>query len=546
MKRIRGLIYAFIISCSTGLFLPAAQVIQAEIITVQGEMESAVTAYLTRRFSSYSETKNLTYRMFLPASQTEGLHTQTIDRLRKNFTPYPTEINEFIDEYGNSGIEMAWNKEIHIIQTDLQFSARIYANYYAVDSSSTFPLAVDDRLKAFLTSTELSPSNDYMINYIGRSISYGLKREVDVVKNVFIWFDENIQMSNDTATKKDYDAHSVLRMRRGNERGLCNLAASIFKGLGIPVRVVYGISFQQEIPINTDVETFFYNYPNDEKLWLEVYFPDLGWIPYDPVGTHLGTVSHVIKFSVGPDSDYAADHWEVEIGDIIEFKEFIFDIRSDSAKLEVQNLDIGSSNSIIMSPVIEGFKAYTKEPELDVGQSEDSDIVKDDAGIDSMIVQNSDISRRLDVVATQDRIYVQRFTVEDPFTLTQIQIPLIKFADEGRIWLEVYADEDGKPGKVLFKTYSIHSPRIRFMMMDNPWLSFPVSKKTDAYLEKGSYWIALRSSGTTIFNWYASCGNVIGPSNDTRFRDVSLKKSHWNNIMNFDLTFQVFGNKEHN
>jgi hypothetical protein len=73
-----------------------------------------------------------------------------------------------------------------------------------------------------------------------------------------------------------------------------------------------------------------------------------------------------------------------------------------------------------------------------------------------------------------------------------------------------------------------------------------VGKKTDTYLEKGSYWIALRSSGSTIFNWYASSGNVIGSAHDTRFRDVSLKNSHWNNIMNFDLTFQVFGNKETN
>jgi hypothetical protein len=84
------------------------------------------------------------------------------------------------------------------------------------------------------------------------------------------------------------------------------------------------------------------------------------------------------------------------------------------------------------------------------------------------------------------------------------------------------------------------------MMTDNPWLSFPVGKKTDSLLGEGSYWIALRSSGSTIFNWYASCGNVIGPANDTRFRDASLKKSHWNNIMNFDLTFQVFGNRENN
>ena len=546
MKRIRGLVYTYIFTCVAVLFLSAAQTLRAEIITVHGEMESAVTAYLTRRFSSYSNTKNLTYRMFLPASQSEGLHTQTIDRVRKNFTPYPTDIKEFTDEYGNSGIQMAWNKEIHVIQTDLQFSARIYANFYRVDSNSTFPLAVDERLKPFLLSTDLSPANDFMINYIGRSISYGLKREVDVVKNILDWLDENIELSNDAFVKKNHGALSVLRMRRGDERGLCNLAASIFKGLGIPVRVVYGISFQQEIPISTEGDTYFYEYPNDEKFWLEVFFPDLGWIPYDPIGAHFGTVSHVVKFSVGPDSDYASDHWEIEVGDVIELKEFIFDIRSDSTNLEVQGFDTRNANRIIMSPFIEGFTVYTKEPELDVGESEEIDAVVESAEDDGMIVQNSDISRRLDVVATQKRVYAQRFTVDEPFTLTQIQIPLIKFADEGRIWLEVYTDEDGKPGSVLFKTYSIHSPRVRFMMTDNPWLSFPVGRKTDSLLGEGSYWIALRSSGSTIFNWYASCGNVIGPANDTRFRDVGLKNTSWNNIMNFDLTFQVFGSRENN
>jgi hypothetical protein len=385
-----------------------------------------------------------------------------------------------------------------------------------------------------------------MINYIGRSISYGLKREVDVVKNVFDWLDENIELSNETGSDDNHGALSVLRMQKGDERGICNLASSICKGLGIPARVVYGISFQQEIPVKTEHTTYHYEYPNDEKYWLEVFFPDLGWIPYDPVGSHFGTVSHVVKFSVGPDSDYASDHWDIEVGDIIEFKEFIFDIRSDSSNLEIHDFNPRNENRIIITPLIEGFKAYTKEPELNVGESEKIEPAVQIDENKGMIVHNSDISRRLDVVATQNRVYAQRFTLEETFTLTQVQIPLIKFADEGRIWLEIYTDEDGKPGSVLFKTYSIHSPRIRFMMTDNPWLTFPVGKKTDSRLDRGSYWIALRSSGSTILNWYASCGNVIGPANDTRFRDVSLKKSHWNNIMNFDLTFQIVGERENN
>jgi transglutaminase-like putative cysteine protease len=515
---------------------------QAEIMRVQGEMNSSITAYITRRFSSYSETKNLTYRMYFPPSQTEGLHTQTISKLRKSFTPFPTETHDFVDAYGNSGSLLVWNKEIRIIQMDVQFSAKIFSHFYTINSTAPYPVGVNERLKIFLSSTQLSPSNDFMINYVGRSIAYDLNREIDVVNNVFLWMDENISLMNSTDDEMGDDALSVLKNRSGTEKGLCNLAASIFKGLGIPVRVVYGISFQQEISVKTDDKSYIYDYPNDEKYWLEVHFPDLGWVAYDPMGTHFGTTSHLIKFSVGPDSAFASDTWEVEQGDLVEFKEFIFDIRSDLSTLEpIGSIENGSLR-LVLSPEIESFIPLKKEPDLDVGDisiGEGEEIEPSpEAGI---LVHNSGIVKRLDIVATQSRIYAQRFTLDAPARLNQVNLPLIKFSDEGRIWLEVYDDDNGKPGNVLFKTFSIHSPRIRFMMMENPWLNFPVGNRTDSLLDSGSYWIALRSSGSCIFNWFASAGNVIGPSVDTRFKDVGLKNPHWDNIMNFDMNFQIIG-----
>ena len=542
-KRVSSFKKQLLLSLFVAFLVCSARELSAELITVQGEMNSTLTAYLTRRLSSYSETKNLSFRMYLPASQTEGLHTQTITKLRKTFNPFPTETRDFVDEYGNSGVELIWNKEIRIIQTDLQFSVQVFSNFYPIDSSAPYPVATDERMKLYLNSTILSPSNDFMVNYIGRSIAYGLNREVDVVRNVFIWIDSHIRLSKEPETQKSYDALSVLKRQKGDERGLCNLAASIFKGLGIPVRVVYGISFQQEIAVDTEGGRYIYDYPNDQKHWLEVYFPDLGWIAYDPVGTHFGTVSHVIKFSVGPDSDFAVDRWEVEQGDLIDFKEFIFDILSDNVKLETLEYNPDGSNRIVLSASVQGFTPYTKEPELDVGREPDTAGESDtrvpaERGI---IVQNSDVTRPLDIVATQNRVYAQRFSIKTPIILAEVQLPLIKFADEGRIWLEIYSDDDGKPGKLLFNTLSIHSPRIRFMMMENPWLSFPVGSKTDSYLAGGNYWIALRSSGNCIFNWYASCGNVIGISDDTRYKDVSLKNPHWNNVLNFDMTFQIIG-----
>ena len=146
VKRVSSLKKGLLLSFLGVLMTLSSSPLKAELITVQGEMDSKVTAYLTRRYSSYSETKNLIYRMYLPDSQTEGLYTQNITKLRKTFTPFPTATNDFVDEYGNKGIELIWNKEVHIIQTDLQFSAQIFSNFYPIDSTAPYPTLSDERM----------------------------------------------------------------------------------------------------------------------------------------------------------------------------------------------------------------------------------------------------------------------------------------------------------------------------------------------------------------------------------------------------------------
>jgi len=517
----------------------------ADIIKLEGGMNTNVIAYITKRLISYNGTKNLTYKIFLPTSHTEGINTQSISRVTKTFTPYPTKVNEFNDKYGNSGIELKWNKEIKIVQIDLQFNAKIYSNFNTVSSTELFPISETKENNIFLTSTDLSPSNDMYINYVGRSISKGLNREIDVVSSIFLWLDRNIRISNSPEYKSQYDAISVLKNREGSEKGICNLACAIFKGIGIPSRVVYGISFHKEIDIKTPDERLVFNLPNDERYWTEVYFPDTGWIGYSPYGLHFATTSHVIKLSSGPDSDYVTELWSVEQGSISMFKDFNYDIRSESTLIsfkEYSNIDF---DKIVITPNLQSINLYTDEPKLDIkGLKAEKKVEELQPGIKGMILHNSDISQKLDVVATKNRIYAQKFDVNFPITISSIVLPLIKFGDEGRIWVEIYSDNNGIPAKKLFRTYSISSPKIRFMMIDNPWISFPVGKETNSYLKAGSYWILLRSSGNCIFNWHASEGNVIAGSLDTRYMNINLKKPHWNNLLNFDLNFQIIGKRE--
>jgi len=312
--------------------------------------------------------------------------------------------------------------------------------------------------------------------------------------------------------------------------------------MGIPVRVVRGLSFQKELSIKAENQTYIYNHPNGERFWVEVFFPDIGWVSYDPRGTHFGTTSHVIKLSAGPDSDHILEMWSIVEEHIDIQKEYIYDVKSDYSNIIFKGLKNGEVDKIVLTPLVTDVNEYQNEPNLDIeGLQIDTASEEPEAEITGMIFQNSDISHSLDLIATRNKVYAQKFSVSFPFTLTGINLPLIKFGDEGRIWIEIFADENGFPGKKLFRTYSINSPKIRYMMIENPWLSFPVGKKTDSYLQNGDYWLALRSSGNCIFNWYAREGNVIGTGNDTRYMDVSKKKQHWDNIMNMDLNFQIFG-----
>lgn len=543
MPKVRKLKYviAFLLS---GCMLVLPLWANAEVMNVTGEMSSHVTAYLTRRFTGTQDTKNLVYRIYLPYSVEEGINTQIITDLKKIFTPFPTEINPISDEYGNSGLELIWNRKVQLIQVNLQFSAKTHSSFYPISSKTEFPLDIEGPQKIFLTSTELSPSNNMLINYIGRTISLNLSREIDVVKSVFIWLDRNIRVSSKHNCENNNDALSVLKNRKGTSKGICNLAAAIFKGLGIPARVVFGISFQKEFELQDSGKKYIYNLPNNTRFWLEVYFPDVGWVGYDPRGMYFGATSHTIKFSVGPDSSICSDHWMVERGEATEYKDFIYDIKEDSVNLVCKSTEFEHINKLAISPVVPEFTLYINEPELEKkGLELNSPKPEPPEPTEKreIVIQVSNTTSKLSIVATQNRVFTQQFRIDAPLSVEKIVLPLIKFDGEGRIWVEFYSDNGGVPGASLFRTYSVDSDQVGFMMIDEPWLTFQVMEKNSYVLKPGVYWFSLHSVGNSIFNWNATEGNVFGGPFDTRFKDINLKQPQWNNILNFDLNFRILG-----
>jgi len=510
------------------------------IIQVEGEMTATATAYVKRWLSSHDGVSNLIYRMYFPESSTEGITTQMISNLRTNFIPYPSGLKEFTDEYGNTGVELYWQKEVRVVQLDLQFTAKSLSNYAPLTSESVFPMKLNEKMQNYLVSTDLSPVNDGPINRIGSTISEDTNKAIDVITMVFLWVDRNIRLMDACEYR---DAPTVLRERAGNQRGICNLVVSIFKGLGIPARVMYGISYQSEVKLQTEIGNIVFDMPNGERYWVEVWLPDAGWVSYDPRGMYFGVIPHVIRISTGPDSDFISEGWIIENGQAEIQPEFLFDIKNDTADLQFRGMHSPEINKLVLSPP---FSAIPDIPAVfELMKNENKQLQEASRPEKKIIlVQNSDITKSLDKDATLERVYAQKIRIENPVRISEVQLPLLKLADEGKIWVEVYSDDKSLPLKLLFRTFSIDSNRVRFMMVENPWLTFPVGAKTDSLLMPGTYWLMLRSSGSCLFHWYGSEGNVIGEKTDTIFREVGSKRLLWNNIMNLDMNFQLLGNRE--
>jgi len=517
-----------------------------DIFFINGESKSYVTAYLTSRFSTYTKTKGLKVSIFVPQSIPEGLITQTIYGVRKTFTPYPTDIKVEKDKYGNSIIHCYWNKEIRIVQIDLQFRAKIQSQFTSVDTNAPYPIETDATENIYLEPTPLTPANEYLINYVSRALAYNLNREMDVVYNIALWINNNILLTSFSNKDEKNDALSVLKNRKGTEEGICNLMVSMLKGIGIPARVAYGVSFEKEISFKSDTDRIILDFPNNERYWVEVYFPDAGWLSFDPHGYYLSLPSHIVKMGVGPDSDYVKERWSVETGKLVELKEFIYDIKSNISKLSYNNQKIDTDKVLAVSCSVPNFVQNNNQPDMSIEglkhekkeqnnkkNSPKTNIVK--------VSENPYIKNRIDLVATGKKIYAQAFKIEKPVRITEIRIPAIKFSDSGKIYVEVREDKNNNPGKRIFRSYNISSERVRYMMVDNPWLSFPISKKVNSTLKPGKYWLALRSTGNCIFNWFSVEGNQIGNWDDTRYLNLAYKNPKWNNILNLDFNFQVLG-----
>ena len=156
------------------------------------------------------------------------------------------------------------------------YQAQVQTNNKRPEVHTKIPFPIRNGLpgyESYLAPTETIDSDTPEIRSIAADLAEGEDDLFVVSFKVAVWVEEHIQYDLNTLTATaSQKASWVLEHRQGVCDEMTSLFVAMMRSLGVPARFVSGISY------TTSPE---FSDPWQPHGWAEVYFPEVGWVPFD-------------------------------------------------------------------------------------------------------------------------------------------------------------------------------------------------------------------------------------------------------------------------
>ena len=574
--------------------LLAALPASAENFTVRGEMDSTIHYELQHQIVAGDSMRKLVMSFVEPSSFDSPTYSQKITNFKITFRPDAQEKKTLKDARGNKTIQATWTDVPKSIDAVVSFDAQTSTGLKAIDSVAPFPLAsVPGNLKDYLQASEQVQTNDPAIGELSQKLTRGSKMQFEAVQKVVSYVVDHVRYVN---PPPQYDALYALRTGRGNCQNYSHLTAALLRNAGVPVRIVNGVTMNQPFNVSWEKGTLTFKMGQGRHSWVEVWYPDLGWIPYDPQNMQFFISNRFVRIEVGVDNNETKNdglvRWAQSAGARSKptLQETIGgNFLSDATKVTAQRQAYGPKNlllgpnvlarlevpaapvpapappspvpPVLTSPVpappvpapeppkpvppMKPPKAWEYRMPFVFGNLEYPENVDfafpretKAKGKDSFEMSRNFLVETSEYVTTNATQYAQVVELAKPVTIDQVGLALHKFGGEGWIWVDIFKDQDGKPGDILHTTQMISLEDIS----GKPgyrWVDFKFGDKEKPVLMPGAYWIALGFSGTPIMNWFYTYGKPVGPVYGTRYKSVFAQD--WSGALNYEFNYRVVG-----
>ncbi len=534
----------------------------AKTLVLDGELESNIRTTQQIFFDVSQEIRSLTFKFATAASFSNKAISQSITGLDIKFTPEPVSVTDETDQFGNRFKKVRWENLRQNASVAITFNSVIKAGLYSMESSAPFPLNdIPGEDALFLKSTPLVQSQDEEIMALSKKLTENAKTENDAVNAILNWVSDNVKY---TYNPPQYDAIYTLKSGKGNCQNLAHLSMAILRASGIPSRIAGGMGLKRQWKVPVEGGYLVQDMGQGGHAWMEIFFPDLGWLSYDPQQSRQFTSTRHIKQTHGLDSKDVNDVWSASpyLPKYSESIDAVFNNDDVNIKLrtskDMPRMYIMSNNLVakavfekpvmppikpeppLKPPVLPGPEPVItpkKKGIVEFGNMDFPTLVDTYHTVGNVATKILD--KETAEYATSRYVYAQAFRVEDEMTLMGISLAMRKFGGDGTLYIDVVHDEAGKPGfsgdRSLPVSLSSVAKRPGYY-----WVDFVFAKGLESLpvLKPGKYWIILRHSGEAIVNWFFIPGKPYSEGNDTR---STVKGYKWEDILNYDFVFKVKG-----
>jgi len=541
---------------------------QAENYLLNGGQKSNINYKMIQKIEPEAGVQTVDLTFVIPQSFKSGTYNQQINNFDINFDIQPNDHKKWQDKHGNEIIKYSWTEPKTNFDVTLSFNALNEVVLKPMETSAPFPAVnLSNDIQQYLTATKQVPAGDAEIIKKAKEITQNSKTQFDAVQKVLSWVIDHMHY---VLKPEEYGALYSFNSGKGNCQNYSHLAAAMMRSVGIPVRIVNGVTLKQPFDINMNGQILTLNMAEGRHSWIEVYFPDLGWMPFDPQQSELFVSNRFIRVEVGMDNNETVNdglvHWTRSKGSnaMISFQEFIeSSFSADNINLNAEKMQYGPSKLLLVPKVLANYvpvklpeqkkvKEYTPEElfklnfnqpfiygnldfpeginftfsrELENGKNSESQQLKK-----NFLVETAEY-------VTSNLQYAQTFILDKPIKLQKIGLALNKFGGSGTMWVELYENKNGNPGEL-----AASSKRLDLSQISSKqgyfWEDFDFSNQ-GLLLTPDRYWIILKYNGSPIVNWFYSYGKPVGPIDGTRYKTPAEKD--WSKSLGNEFNYRIEG-----
>jgi hypothetical protein len=506
---------------------------------------------------------------------------QLVSNYRYQARPKPSSVQEQTDPYGNRILKLTWQAPAGEVQVVSEYDIKASVEFAPVFMAAPYPLApssIPSDVAPYLKPSAQVQSDDQEIKTLAADLAKGAATEHEAVTKILHWVVDHLHYQLDPS---GYDAIYTKREGKGNCQNYTHLAAALLRAAGIPARMVRGRTLEKPWEVDEDNgrRRWTSRWAAGRHAWLEIYYPDQGWLMYDSQAYHLFVSTRFIRMEVGPDNKAvhtdglmswrSRGNVEPKILDMRVEADFSQD--QDVVKAQrVENVPQkllyaaalqAAARPVPAPPVPAPPPAVAPPPLPQVPKAplklEDFDFpvvfgnlefphelrlfepVKAEGGGQFSLEGNYMVETAEYI--TGDMVYAQALEPDRPVLLKDFSLALHRFGGEtGELWVEVYEDGGDGPSKLVAKSRPVRTAQIRTPPNRYEWVAFSF-EGMKTVLQDRRYWIVPKYSGDPIVNWFFLYGKVVTPEDSTRARPASLTGPVWNQILNIEFNFRLRG-----